>query len=149
MKTPMEYSSGSHFYGDTRNTPERSDLAEQGLKPPTQYYHYSNEHSQNALITQTRGYPSKREQAQYIDHSAYSDRLAGWDYDHFKQLCKMIGGGDQAWAYKLQGLKDPELLKIAQFAFNLPELPAHARFIHCFNVSSGYSCPVIVALVKK
>jgi len=129
------------------NDPKMVVLME--VQPRTDYYHYSNPTSQNALICETSGFPEAYDKHEYECHSAYSDRLQQWDAKHYDKLCKLIGAGDQVWAYTLSGKSQEQLKKIAQFAFNLKELPEFVRFIHCFNVATGYSCPVIEAICKK
>jgi len=91
------------------------------VKPRTNYYHYSSDDSQGALICQTKGFPNyfNREKQDY--HSAYSDRIMSWDYDRFKKACDIAGCSDGAWAYRLPR----------------------------FNISSGYSCPTVEAIVDK
>ena len=34
-------------------------------------------------------------------------------------------------------------------ALNLKREPTHVRIVHWFNVSNGYSCPTVQALVSK
>jgi len=119
------------------------------VKPPCGNYSYSNPASQGALIAETSDFPFYLNKITHECHSAYSDRLCSWDSKHFDRLCALIGGGDQVWAYRLWGAGDQRLKEIAQFAFHMDELPGHVRVIHYYNVSSGYSCPVIVAIARK
>lgn len=116
------------------------------VKSPVYNYSYSNELSQNALICTTANFPSFINPKEFELCSAYSDRLAGWDYAHYQELCKMVGCGEQAWAYKLSGLGDEKLKEIAKFAFKKTKFPIHVRFIHAYNIATGYSCPIIQAI---
>ena len=118
------------------------------VKPSTYHYSYSNPESQNALAKATAGFPDFIRRNDYDVHSAYSDRLCSWDAKRFDEVCKLLGG-DQVWAYKAQAMNDSELKEVAKIAFDLKELPDHVRIIHTYNVSNGYSCPVIEALCKK
>jgi hypothetical protein len=116
--------------------------------PQTYRYSSSNPASQDALICETDDFPEVMNTKTHECVSEYSDRLAEWDYEHYKKLCDLIGTGDQGWATKLQVLSPQRLLEIGKFAFKRDVLPDHVRFIHTFNVSSGYSCPVITAIFK-
>jgi hypothetical protein len=113
-------------------------------KPRAFYNHYSNPASQGALICQTGGYPNRCDRDKL--HVAYSDRIAGWNYDRFKEACEIAGTGDQGWAEALPNLTNARLKEFAQVALNLPELPVHVRAVHHFNVATGYSCPTIEAI---
>ena len=117
----------------------------QKAKPAVSYYHYSNRESQGALICQTVGFPEDIPSGMEYN-SAYSDRMAEWDYDRFKQACEIAKGGDQRWAYSLPNLSIENLRIFAQLALNLPTLPEHVRVVHWFNVSSGYSVPTVEAI---
>lgn len=118
------------------------------VKPPTFNNHYSNPDSQNALIAQTADFPGFFKDSEYDHHVAYSDRLQGWDSKNYRLLTDFIGTGDQNWTV-MSAWSDNRLQQMAQIAFKLDELPTHVRVIHAFNVSNGYSCPVIVALSAK
>lgn len=118
-------------------------------KPRTHQYSYSNSASQGALICETRGFPDYYMPETEDCHSAYSDRMAGWDSARFQRACNIAGSGDQAWAYRLPGLGDEGLRQFAQECFGLAKPPEHVRVIHYYNVSNGYSCPVVVAISKK
>jgi hypothetical protein len=116
--------------------------------PQTTIYSSSNPASQGALICETDDFPEVMNTKTHECVSEYSDRLAEWDYKHFQKLCKLIGTGVLGWAYKLQGLSPRRLLEVGKSAFKRDVLPEHVRFIHTFNVSSGFSCPVITAIFK-
>lgn len=126
--------------------PRADEIKLEAVKPGTYNYSYSNSASQGALIDETEGFPRFVNKNKFEIHSAYSDRLQMWDHKRMEKVCEMIGGGDQVWAYKVPG---KDLRKIAQVAFNLKSEPEHVRFIHYFNVATGYSCPVILAICKK
>jgi hypothetical protein len=119
------------------------------VKPRTDYYHYSRDDSQGALICQTKGFPNYFNGAIQDYCSAYSDRIMSWDYDRFEKACDIAGGGDSVWAYRLPSLSEGKLKEFAQVALNLSNLPTHVRVVHWFNVSSGYSCPTVEAIVDK
>ena len=118
-------------------------------KPRTDYYHYSNEASQGALICQTNGFPDYYNPKIEEIHSAYSDRIAQWDYARLERACKIANGGEQAWAYRLPSLSIEKLKEFAKEALGCPVLPKHVRAIHYYNVATGYSCPVIEAICDK
>lgn len=118
-------------------------------KPRTYQYSYSNEASQGALICETAGFPDAYNPATHECHSAYSDRMASWDNKRFVEACKLAGGGDQAWAYRLPALSPQKLREFAQFALKLESPPAHVRIVHHYNVSNGYSCPTVEAITEK
>lgn len=116
------------------------------VKSPTHYYHYSNSESQGALIAQTKDFPAGWVKPREAVSSAYSDRMRGWDSDNFEKACKIAGGGDQMWSQCLRGVSDEKLKEFAKVALKLSAVPKHVRIIHYFNVSNGYSCPVVVAI---
>jgi len=118
------------------------------VKPPTYYYSYSEPASQGALICETSDFPIVFNRNTVEIHSAYSDRMQGWDSKHYQELCNMIGAGEQSW-HIMKGFGDQKLREIAKFAFKLDVLPLHVRIIHYYNVATGYSCPVIVAVCRK
>jgi hypothetical protein len=118
-------------------------------KPRTDYYHYTRNDSQGALICQSKGFPRYYDKGKQDYHAAYSDRMMSWDSDRFKQACEIAGGGDGAWAYKLPNLTDDKLKEFAQVALNLPSLPVHVRVVYWFNVATGYSCPTVEAITNK
>ena len=117
-------------------------------KPPTYSYHYNNPESQGALMAETDNFPGYYNPKKESIHTAYSDRLASWDYNNFKKLCAFAGTGDQGW-HVLQSFSDDRLKEFAQIAFKLDKLPKHVQIIHYYNVSNGYSCPVVVAITDK
>ena len=110
------------------------------------YYHYSNPNSQEALICQTPDFPAYFDPKTQDYQMAYSDRLQQWDWKAYKSLCDEYGG-EQAWAYKLPGLSVKELLVFGQKALKLKQLPDAVRIVHHFNVSNGYSCPTVEAIL--
>lgn len=116
--------------------------------PLTYSYHYSNQDSQYALICETQDFPDSFNPETEKHFCAYSDRMAQWDRERFKEVCEMIGTGDQEWAQRLRTFNDSCLKEIAKVALDLPVLPKHARFVHHFNVSNGHSCPTIEAIWK-
>tara|TARA_B100002049_G_C16084874_1_gene378881 strand:- start:66 stop:548 length:483 start_codon:yes stop_codon:yes gene_type:complete len=118
-------------------------------KPRCNYYHYSNQNSQGALICQTKGFPGWFDESIDNISSVYSDRLRGWSDGRSEAVDKIIGIGDQGWATKLPLLGDDKLKEIAQVAFELQEQPTHVQVIHYYNDASGYSCPVIIAIYPK
>jgi hypothetical protein len=118
-------------------------------EPPTHSYHYSNSRSQNSLICQTDNwdgfyFPDRQEM-----HSAYSDRLQGWDAARYRRLCEFIGTGEQGWPRLLVTMTYDRMREAAQIAFDLPKLPLQVRFVHHYNVATGYSCPTIEAISEK
>lgn len=114
--------------------------------PMVSHYSYSNRQSQGALICQTHNFPDGYSRTTEHYSSAYSDRIGQWDGDRLKRASAIAGGGDQAWAYRLPSLSDEKLKEFAQVALDLPVVPKHVRVIHYFNVSNGYSCPVVEAI---
>lgn len=119
------------------------------LKPPTYYYHYSNPASQGAVAAQTAGFPAGYYPNRESEASAYSDRIHSWDPERYKRACAIIGGGCQVWRTRASGVFDDVLRQFAQEALGLPVLPTHVRLIHYYNVSNGYSCPVVQAIYPK
>ena len=63
-------------------------------KPPVMIYSYSNQNSQGALITETSEFPAGWIEPRQKMASAYSDRMASWDYDRFNRACELVGSGD-------------------------------------------------------
>lgn len=120
-----------------------------GVKPPTDYYHYSNPESQNALIACTSDFPDELNRNTHDLHSAYSDRLYSWDHDRFHRVCEIAGCGSLMWGHKATIFDDARLKAMAKEAFDLTEEPEHARLIHAFNVATGYSCPVLQAISRR
>lgn len=112
-------------------------------------FHYSNPQSQNALICQTPDFPDSYDPTTHSVSEAYSDRMQGWDYKHFRAICEMAGTGDQGWSRTLPRKSPEELRAFAQFALKLPVLPDHVRVVHWFNVGNGYSCPTVCAVYRK
>lgn len=119
------------------------------LKPPTNYYHYSNPASQGALAAETSSFPPGYFPKKELVASAYSDRIQSWDAKRFRDACGIIGGGDQVWCHVASSLSDDQLRHFAQVALNLHTLPKHVRIIHYYNVSNGYSCPVVLAIYDR
>lgn len=118
-------------------------------RPKTSYYHYSAPESQGALICETKNFPLGYDPLKEDYVSAYSDRIAQWDYARFQSACELVEAGDQAWAYSLPKLRDSKLKEFARVALDLPSPPLHVRVVHYFNVATGYSCPVVSAIVEK
>lgn len=118
-------------------------------KPPVHHYSYSNPNSQGALICETRGFPDWYDPETQEFHVAYSDRIAQWDRERGKRACELAGGGDQNWAYCLRRLPEERLKEFAKVALNLDSMPLHVQVIHHYNVSNGYSCPTVGAIVQK
>lgn len=118
------------------------------VKPPSHYNHYSNPNSNGALIIEAgRGdyyFKNKEEVC-----SGYSDRFQMWNAEHYSELCKKIGTGEQAWARALLNHSEESLLNIGQFAFKKNKNPIYVRFVHWYDVSSGFSCPSIEAIFEK
>jgi len=115
-------------------------------KPSGVYYHYSNEDSQGALIRQTEGFPGWFDASVDNVNSVYSDRL---NSERATRTNNIIGGQDCVWSCRLKHAGDLKLKQAAQAALGLVELPTHVQVIHYFNVSTGYSCPVIAAIYPK
>lgn len=116
-------------------------------KPRSHYNHYSNPASQGALICETLGFPEWfRKDSEQVS-SAYSDRIAGWDYARFERACKIAEHGDQGWAQYLPRLSSEKLKEFAAVALDIEDKTVlHVRAVHYFNVSTGYSCPLIIAI---
>lgn len=117
-------------------------------KPECHIYSYSNPDSQGALICETKDFPDNYDPEIHEYHAAYSDRIQGWDPERFKRACEIAGGGDQSWS-RLIGASDSKLKEFAFVALALPKKPEHVRVVHHYNVSNGYSCPTIEAVIKK
>lgn len=117
-------------------------------KPPTGWYSYSNEASQGALICETPGFPAGHNDDVDV-HCAYSDRICQWDRERYLRACKIAGGGDQSWGSCLRAASAKTLKEFAVEALNLPSSPMHVRVIHYYNVATGYSCPVVMAICEK
>lgn len=119
------------------------------VKPQTYYYHYSNPDSQGALIGETSGFPDFYFPSETIVHSAYSDRLRSWDSKRYDKACKLFGSYEQGWAQRFESVDTLTLKKFAKILFKMKSLPYAVRLVHYYNVSSGYSCPVVIALEHK
>lgn len=115
-------------------------------RPRTYYNHYSNEASQGALICETPRFPKSYNPKTHELHSAYSDRISSWDRDRYDAACEIAGGGCQSWSSSLHG---KDLRQFATVALDLKSEPIAVRVVHYFNVSTGYSCPVVMAICKK
>lgn len=113
-------------------------------KPRTSYYHYTNDESQGALICETPDFPDQWKLKDI--HEAYSDRMQMWDAVNYDKACKLAGTGEQGWSYALPRLGHDALCEFAKVALKLDKMPKHVRIIHYYNVSNGYSCPVVMAL---
>jgi hypothetical protein len=137
---------------DTRPAPKipkgKHIIPIERAKPKSFYCHYSNPDCQGSLIAETGRFPDYYDETKMEYHSAYSDRLASWDYDHYRKLCDKYGG-DQMWHNKLAMIGTKKLKEFAKMALKLEDTPAHVRVVYYFNVSNGYGCPVIIALTKK
>jgi len=141
-------------YYDIEGPPRKREIPPEGhvptaeVKPRCSYYHYSNKRSQGALICQTPNFPDHYNPKIHELWSAYSDRVAGWDYDRYQRVCQKYGG-DQVWSSRLPGLSKKQLKEFAKEILELPEMPIHVRVVHWFNVSNGYSCPTVEAIFNK
>lgn len=118
-------------------------------KPITWHYSYSNPDSQGALMTETSGFPDSYNPKTECYAAAYSDRLQMWDGKRYKRACDIIGSYEQGWSQALNCADNETIKNFAKEALDLPCLPAHVRVIHYYNVSTGYSCPVVAAIYKK
>lgn len=117
-------------------------------KPKCVYYSYNYPESQGALICQTDRFPKYVKQTVTL-FDAYSDRVMRYDSDRYFQAVEFLKSGCQSWAYKLQHISQDDLKKFAQILLGMPETPDHVRVVHYYNVSSGYSCPYVIAFCKK
>lgn len=107
------------------------------------YYHYSNPKSQNALI-RGRDFPDFYIQGKENYSVAYSDRICGWDWKHYNEIIKKFGvSGEQAWGQNLQKLSEKEFKAFCGEMLKIEKPIKHARAIHWYNVSNGYSCPTL------
>lgn len=114
-------------------------------KPRVEHYHYSNEKSQGALLVETDDFPETIDLETHGIHSAYEDRISEWDQERYQATREIAGG---PWM-SARDLSDEELRGFAKVAFGMEEPPCHARIIHYYNVSSGYSCPLLEAVFQK
>lgn len=110
---------------------------------------YRNPNSQGTLITQTANFPNEYDDEKYECFSGYSDRMHSWDAKAYKKACDIAGGGGQAWKQTLHELSDAKLKRFAKVGLNLKVTPKHVRVLYYYNVSSGYDCPVVIAVYKK
>jgi hypothetical protein len=101
------------------------------------------------LIAETPGFPDYYVPTSQEFHSAYSDRMWLWDEKRMQRACAIVGGGDQQWAYKLQGATADLLRTFAKECFGLKKKPKHVRVVHHYNVATGYSCPTVEAILDK
>ena len=107
------------------------------------YYHYSNPKSQNALI-RGRDFPDYYIKGKENYSVAYSDRICGWDYEHYNRVIKKFGvSGEQAWGQNLQRLSEEDFKAFCGEMLKIEKPIKHARAIHWYNVSNGYSCPTL------
>ena len=111
--------------------------------------HYSNPSSNGTVIGQTSGFPTQYDDQEFEYRSAYTDRLRGWDSDHFEALIKFMGTGDQGWSIKITSMSDDRLREFVKLALKLRQLPEHVRIVYWFNVSSGYDCPSLECLTTE
>ena len=114
-------------------------------EPKTFYYHYSNKNSQGALMNETTSFPKSFDDKIHDCYDAYTDRLMEWDYNNYQKACKVLNSDNTS----LQNASDEKLVEFAHIALKTPIKPEHVRVIHYFNVSTGFSCPLIVAVFKK
>lgn len=115
-------------------------------KPKTHYYHYSNRACQGALIHETSGFPKSIDTAEHESVDGYQDRIRGWNPDGFEKASELLKG---PWEHTLPHLSDEKFKEFAKVLFERTTLPLHVRAIYYYNVSSGYSCPYILAIYKK
>jgi hypothetical protein len=112
-------------------------------KPKSSYNHYSNPSCQGTLLCETQNFPKSFNDKVYEENEAYTDRMAEWDYENYRKSMDIFKGGS------MEKAKDKTLKEFAQIAFKKSVLPKHVRIIYYFNVSSGYSCPLVIALFNK
>lgn len=145
------YYTDDYCYGRTICEPRPLPAGHRRLEraKPRTYCHYSNDASQGALIAQTTNWPDSYDPTTTEHSSAYSDRLRSWDAKRYARTCELAGTGEQGWSGTLPKLNNQALVNFAQWALNLPCKPIAVRVIHYFNVSNGYSCPVVEALYPK
>jgi hypothetical protein len=112
------------------------------------YYHYSNQQCQEYVVNKTINFPINPNG--YDIYSVYSDRLRRCDKKRYRKACRFIekGKGDQGWSYKVENFNSSKLKNLGRIVFGLKNVD-HVKFVHYFNVSSGYNCPLIIGLVKK
>ena len=120
-------------------------------------YHYSDKSSQGSIITETANFPDEYDESEFYLRSEYSDRLSVWDFESFKKACEFLKCGSQGWPAPLQKLDDSGLRYFAQLLYNVKpsgrfhrlQTPLHVRAIYCFNVGTGYDCPVIQSIYER
>lgn len=113
-------------------------------KPKTWYYHYSNKSAQGALISETPRFPTTFDDTRQQYHSAYQDRLYGWDEERGRKVGEILGGD---WLSKGKEATPETLRKAAQIAFELDEPPRHVRLVYTYG-TNGYGYPYMIALSK-
>jgi len=147
MPELKNFSKSQYFPESEEDIPDRDDIIIFSQpKPSCDYYHYSNEQSQGALICETAEFPRWVEREKFEVFSAYQDRLREWDFANFEKVNKKIGG---FWEYELPKFSDVKLKEIVKDFLELDRLPEHVRFVYYYNVSSGYGCPMFIAVFKK
>lgn len=110
---------------------------------------HRNKDSQGTMITQTSNFPYEYDEITHEVWATHSDTCQMWDSDNYKKACEFIGDGEQHWKRAVLGKSDKILLKFAHLVLKTPTVPEHVRFIYWFNVSNGFDCPVIEAIIKK
>ena len=137
---------GDYFEEEINSIPDRDDIIVfDDPKPPVGYYHYSNKDCQGALICETKNFPRWVEKEKFEVHSAYQDRLREWDRKHFEKAHEGMKG---SWESKLPSFSSEKLKKFAKVLLKLDKLPTYVRFVYYYNQSSGYSCPMVLAIYK-
>jgi len=112
-------------------------------KPKSFYNHYSNPQSQGALLCETMDFPKSFNDETQEVFDAYTDRMQEWDYKNYQKAIKIFNGNS------MQNANDDQLKDYAHIALKTPVRPDHVRIVHYFNVSNGYSCPLVIAIFPK
>ena len=112
-------------------------------KPKSHYNHYSNPASQGALMFETDNFPKQCSLDEFDALDGYTDRMQSWDYDQYQKACKVLKKP------LVDNSSENQIKEFCRIYWKQENQPEHVRVIHFFNVSTGYSCPFVIALFKK
>jgi len=120
-------------------------------KPKTFNCHYSNPDSQASLICDTPDFPKSYSKTEYYK-TMTSNILRGFHPVRYDDVVDFLGFDDQMWGTRISGDSkfNLEMLKrLGQLIFDLPNLPKHARLVHYYENSTGYSIPQMEVVYDK
>lgn len=120
-------------------------------KPKTFDCHYSNSNSQGSLICDTPNFPGSYSEIEKCD-TMTSNVLRCCFPDRYTEVVGYLGFDDQQWGTRISGdsrLNIIILKRMGQIIFDLPDVPKHARLVHFYENSSGYSIPQMEVIYDR